>query len=67
MIRGDRELSLDLVAQAKALNADITRAHAKAAEHLFREKNSRLQMIEIDLHGLHVKEALSKLELQING
>lgn len=60
---GDRALGRRLVAEAQALRAQAAGAHQAAAAQIEEEHNRGRQLSEweLDLHGLHAREALEAL------
>ncbi|KAF8607451.1 Smr-domain-containing protein, partial [Ceratobasidium sp. AG-I] len=58
---GDGERAKELSELGKVHQARMHELHAEAADQVFREKNEGREPDEIDLHGLLVKEALSRL------
>eukprot|EP00049_Salpingoeca_infusionum_P023547 m.12694 g.12694 ORF g.12694 m.12694 type:complete len:739 (-) comp5857_c0_seq1:168-2384(-) len=63
-LRGDAKLARDLSRQGKELDQQMTSAHKAAAAALFATRNKMMPKENmVDLHGLHVKEALSYLEV----
>ncbi|KAG8741081.1 hypothetical protein FRC12_015795 [Ceratobasidium sp. 428] len=58
---GDGERAKELANMGRAHQTKMQELHAEAAEQVFREKNEGREPGEIDLHGLYVKEAVSRL------
>jgi DNA-nicking Smr family endonuclease len=56
--RGDKAAAHELSAEGKALASAAEAAAATAARKIFAMKNARVGPLEVDLHGLHVAEAL---------
>lgn len=67
-IRGDGKAAKDLSRQGRWHNERMSELHAAAAENIFALRNSNIAGLPfgvMDLHGLHVKEALSIVERSI--
>ncbi|GLC33282.1 hypothetical protein PLESTB_000351100 [Pleodorina starrii] len=64
---GDRALGRQLVAEAQELRQRAAEAHREAAERIEAEMNQGRQLSEweLDLHGLHVQEAIEALTKRI--
>lgn len=58
---GDGQRAKELAELGKTHQARMHELHAEAASQVFKEKNEGRPADEIDLHGLYVKEALSRL------
>ncbi|XP_074286338.1 polyadenylate-binding protein-interacting protein 7 [Silene latifolia] len=74
---GNKALAKELSVKGQAYNLQMKAAHCKAGESIYRERNPispRLQsgggggrnQDVIDLHGLHVNEAIQMLKLDLN-
>ncbi|KAG9007614.1 hypothetical protein FRB93_007650 [Tulasnella sp. JGI-2019a] len=66
---GDRGLAKDLSNLGKMHKAEMERFHREASDLVFQINNEDRgrQPNEVDLHGLHVKEAIEKTEVAIIG
>ncbi|KAJ8907025.1 hypothetical protein NDN08_003508 [Rhodosorus marinus] len=54
--------------KGRAYNLQMKEKHALAADAIFRYRNSRgIAGGQLDLHGLHVKEAIERLGLELEG
>ncbi|KAJ1301155.1 hypothetical protein OPQ81_003566 [Rhizoctonia solani] len=58
---GDKARAKQLSDLGKDHQEKMHKLHQEAANQIFKEKNEGLPANEIDLHGLHVKEAISRL------
>ena len=62
-VRGDKVAARELSRQGRVLDARMREGHLRAAEEMFAERNSSgLPPNVVDLHGLHVSEAVVYLE-----
>lgn len=60
---GDRKLAKDLSRQGRQHDENMRNLHRQAAQVIFTARNQQGQRSDLlDLHGLHVEEALSFLE-----
>eukprot|EP00658_Telonema_sp_P-2_P048742 TRINITY_DN37068_c0_g1_i3.p1 TRINITY_DN37068_c0_g1~~TRINITY_DN37068_c0_g1_i3.p1 ORF type:complete len:125 (-),score=32.53 TRINITY_DN37068_c0_g1_i3:182-556(-) len=59
---GDKEGAHQVSVQAKAMDAQVDAAHAKAARVIFAHRNKGKALSFIDVHGLLVREAMGFLE-----
>ncbi|CAM9519393.1 unnamed protein product [Discosporangium mesarthrocarpum] len=66
--RGDGKLAKDLAAKGREANFKMKAKHEEAAMSIFHSRNPPQQVLSrgvIDLHGLHVSEAVSVLSEQL--
>ncbi|KAK9702926.1 hypothetical protein K7432_010990 [Basidiobolus ranarum] len=63
---GDKQGAKEESEKGKSYTRKMDAANKKAVELIFKEKNSSLPKNELDLHGLHVKEALAVVEERVN-
>eukprot|EP01090_Pellita_catalonica_P001693 TRINITY_DN1144_c0_g2_i1.p1 TRINITY_DN1144_c0_g2~~TRINITY_DN1144_c0_g2_i1.p1 ORF type:complete len:180 (+),score=38.45 TRINITY_DN1144_c0_g2_i1:36-542(+) len=63
--RGDKALAKELSDKGKQYQKDMEDAHRKAANAIFKSKNSDRGVGEIDLHGLRKEEAIERLEKRL--
>jgi DNA-nicking Smr family endonuclease len=62
---GDKAAAKKLSEEGKAAGAAMDAANARAAEAYFAANNRGKPLTEIDLHGLHVSEALDRVEQRL--
>jgi DNA-nicking Smr family endonuclease len=60
-IRGDLKMAKELSVKGKQADEMSKEAHAEASERIFSEMNTKVTPSSIDLHGLHVQEALQRV------
>ncbi|PCH43885.1 Smr-domain-containing protein [Wolfiporia cocos MD-104 SS10] len=63
--RGERARAKELSNEGKAHQSERDRLNAEASEWIFAENNRDLAPGEVDLHGLHVKEAITFTDREI--
>jgi hypothetical protein len=63
--RGDKALAKQLSEQGKAEGRLMEQCNAAAAEAYFAENNRNHDRYTMDLHGLHVDEAIAKVEARL--
>lgn len=63
--RGDKALAKKLSDQGKAEGRLMEECNAAAAEAYFTENNRKHDRFTMDLHGLHVDEAVARVEARI--
>jgi len=63
---GQRAAAKDLAARGHWHNAEMHKAHARGGEQIFSQRNALVGANAIDLHGLHVKEAMTMLTQRID-
>ena len=64
-LRGNRKLAKELSKEGKEHDVEMNRLHRIASEHIFKMRNGKLRENVIDVHGLHVDEAIRKLKERI--
>ena len=59
----DQESRRELQATRKTIDIDIRQAEKDAGDEIFRKVNRRMEnTIQVDLHGLHVAEAIAQVD-----
>ena len=70
-LSGNKALAKELSRKGRSHAQAMASAHQEAAERIFAERNSNMQnrgnRPMLDLHGLHVAEALSMLQRELPG
>jgi len=61
-LRGDHAAAKELSLRAQEERAAAEKLNNKAAEEIFRLRNSNNDIWKIDMHGLHASEAVAVLE-----
>ncbi|KAL6650756.1 hypothetical protein ACP70R_009681 [Stipagrostis hirtigluma subsp. patula] len=65
-LRGDHASAKELSLRAQEERAAAEKLNNKAAEEIFRLRNSNNDMWKIDMHGLHASEAVAVLERHLH-
>lgn len=65
-LRGDHAAAKELSLRAQEERATAEKLNNKAAEEIFRHRNSNNDIWKIDMHGLHASEAVAVLERHLH-
>ena len=64
-LKGNRKLAKELSTKGREHDKEMHRLHKQAADNIYESRNKKLGLNVIDLHGLHVEEAIKKLDERI--
>ncbi|ETO30734.1 hypothetical protein RFI_06382 [Reticulomyxa filosa] len=64
-IKGNKKLAKDLSLKGREHDEQMKKLHSKAADAIFKERNAHLSMNIIDVHGLHIHEAVQQVKQRV--